>query len=137
MGGEAGEGWGEVAVVDDGEAVGGAGEGDVEVVAARRGLGQMPAGSTSTTRSNSRPLAWPTVSRATGESSTSARVAGHRRGQGPGQLADPRRRGDDGQLSAVGHVGQFRIDHRCGSGGQRACGEAEVCGVWGSGSVGR
>src|ERR1700761_2906791 len=36
----------------------------------------MPAGSASTTRSNSRPLAWATVSRATGESSASARSPG-------------------------------------------------------------
>src|SRR5690349_1243395 len=37
---------------------------------------RIPAGSASTTRSNSRPLAWPTVSSATGESSTSARSPG-------------------------------------------------------------
>jgi hypothetical protein len=41
--GEAVQGGGEVALADDGAAVGGAGDRDVEVVPARRGLDQDPA----------------------------------------------------------------------------------------------
>jgi hypothetical protein len=104
--------------VDDGEAVGGAGQRDVQVVPADRGLGQDPG-----RVDQDHPVELQALGLAHGKQGDRrvehlGPVAGHRRGQGPGQLADPGRGGDHRQAAGVGHLGELGLGNGCGASGQ-------------------
>jgi hypothetical protein len=93
--------------VDDGEAVGGAGQRDVQVVPADRGLGQDPG-----RVDQHHPVELQALGLAHGEQRDRrvehlGPVAGHRRGQCPGQLGNPRGGRDHGETARVGHLDEL------------------------------
>ena len=110
---------GQVADVHDGEAMGGAGDRDVEVVPASRGLGQDPGRVHQHDTVELEALGLAHGQQRDRRVEHLGPVARHRGGDRPRHLRDPRPGRDHRQPAAVAHLGEFLLHHGCGASGER------------------
>src|SRR5216683_3109225 len=122
-GGQAVQRGGQVTGVHDGEAVGGAGDRDVEVVPVGWGLGQDPGRVDEHHAVELQALGLAHGQQRDRRVEHLGPVAWHRRGDRPGQVRDQRPGRDHRQPAAVAHLGEFFLDRGCGASGERGrCG---------------